>query len=180
MAHNSLDEEYLDFRIKFEEYTGFVWMDEILKYMEVFHNNRDLFPTYEHFMPQLKLFYEDVVKKMDNYYLPKMKLLEPQVMATFPAKNSIVDTIISKVEIIFSQPMQTGVRFARSVDNTYNALPLPVDFDNIYWLNEYHYVIPLQTPLKPNSRYGFRIPQNVPSEKYCLPAIPYDLIFETK
>ena len=180
MAHNSLTDEYLNRRINSEECSGFVWIDEILKYMEVFHNNRDLFPTYEHFMPQLKLFYEDVVKKMDNYYLPKMKLKEPQVVATFPVKNSIVDTTISKVEIIFSQPMQTGVRFARSVDNTYNALPLPVDFDNIYWLNEYHYVIPLQTPLKPNSRYGLRVPPSIPSKKYGIPTLPYDLIFETK
>ena len=181
MAHNSLSDEYLDRRINFEEISGFVWMDEILKYMEVFHDNRDLFPTYEHFMPQLRLFYEDVVKNMDNYYIPKMKLKEPKVVATFPAKNSIIDTTITKVEIIFSQPMQTGLIFAWNVDSAYNALSLPVDFDNIYWLNQYHYVIPLQTPLKPNSRYGFRVPQHVvPSKKYGTPTIAYDLIFKTK
>lgn len=178
IAHNSLTDEYMDRRIYYEECSGFVWMDEILKYMEVFHNNRDLFPTYEHFMPQLKLFYEDVVKNMDNYYIPKRKLKESQVVATFPAKNSIVDTTISKVEIIFSQPMQTFF-WCRPVDSTYNALPLPLDFNNIYWLNEYHYVIPLQTPLKPNSKYGFRATR-VPSKKYGIPTIPYDLIFETK
>lgn len=180
MAHKSLTEEYLDMRINHEEYSGFVWLSEMLKYMEVFHNNRDLFPTYEHFMPQLKMFYEDVVSKMDNYYLPKMKLQEPQVVATFPAKNSIIDTTITKVEIIFSQPMQTGPLFAWNVDSTYNALSLPVDFDNLYWLNEYHYVIPLLEPLKPNSRYGVRVPYHIPNKKYGFAAVPYDLIFETK
>lgn len=180
MTHHSLDEEYLDFRICDEEYSGFVWMGEILKYMEIFHNNRNLFPTYEHFMPQLRLFYENVMENMDNYYLPKMKLQEPQVVATYPAKNSIVDTTITKVEIIFSQPMQTGFLWYRPVDSAYNALPLPADFDNLYWLNEYHYVIPLQTPLKPNNRYGIRAHNRVPSKKYGTPTIPYDLIFETK
>ena len=178
MDHHTLSEQELDRRIRFEEIIGFVWLHEMLQYMEVFRSNRDLFPTYEDFVPQLRLFLEQVAVQMESYYLPKMQMMSPMVVATFPANNALVDTTITSVEIIFSRPMQQYNCFG-VVDSSYHALPLPVDFDNIYWLNDHHYVMPLAEPLKTHSRYGFRV-RRTPDNTYGFPTVPYDLIFETK
>ena len=151
----------------------------MLQYMAAFRANRELFPTFEQFVPHLKLFLEQVVDRMDDYYLPKMNSMQPFVVATFPANNTIVDTTLQTVEILFSKPMQ-GYMWVGIVDSSYHALPLPVDdFDNIHWLNEYHYVIHFTEPLKPHTRYGFRV-SRAPDSTYGWPTVPYDLIFETK
>lgn len=178
MDHHTLSYQELDRRIRLEEITGFVWLHEMLQYMEVFRSNRDLFPTYEDFVPQLRLFLEQVAEQMESYYLPKMQMMSPMVVATFPANNALVDTTITSVEIIFSKPMQEYI-WVSVVDSSYQALPLPVDFDNIYWLNDHHYVMPLTEPLKPNTQYGFRA-RRCPDSTYGFPTIPYDLIFKTK
>lgn len=177
--HQIFSKEEIDRFIRSEEVIGFIWLSEMLQYMEAFRANRALFPTFEQFVPHLRLFLNQVVEKKDDYYLPKKKSMQPFVVATFPASNAIVDTTLQTVEILFSKPMQ-GYIWVGAVDSSYHALPLPVDdYDNIYWLNEYHYVIHLTEPLKPHTRYGFRV-RSAPGSTYGWPTVPYDLIFETK
>lgn len=178
--HQIFSKEEIDRFIRSEEVIGFIWLSEMLQYMEAFRANRALFPTFEQFVPHLRLFLNQVVEKKDDYYLPKKKSMQPFVVATFPASNAIVDTTLQTVEILFSKPMQQGYMWVGAVDSSYHALPLPVDdYDNIYWLNEYHYVIHLTEPLKPHTRYGFRV-RSAPGSTYGWPTVPYDLIFETK
>ena len=57
---------------------------------------------------------------------------------------------------------------------------IPGDWKNIYWENEYLYVIPLEKPLKPNTKYGFHISNYFSDAVEYFATIPYDLIFETK
>ena len=75
--------------------------------------------------------------------------------------------------------MFTPMRFYWGVNDQSDVSLLPVDFDNISWVDGYTYKVPLSEPLKPKTKYGFRINRPV-SDKYHYGIPPYDLIFETK
>ncbi len=198
-AHHSMDSAMLEENIFYEELNGYIWLGEMLDYLKVFYLNRDRFPNYEAFMPQLVSFMQQVVDNLHIYYLPKRRMynmLWPKIVATYPANGSVVDTNIDKVIIIFSRPMQ-DVRVVSFVDGD-NILPLPLkhgckyknekgewefDYESTecpYWKDQYTYVLPLSEPLKPKSRYGFNVPGFFSEKQFYFCVKSYDLIFETR
>ena len=185
--------------IFFEELDGFIWLGEMMNYLKVFYLNREKFPDYEAFMPQLVLFMQQVADCMQNYYLPKKRsynLLQPQVIATYPANGAVVDTSIDKVIFIFSRPM-CYASIVSFVDSD-SILPLPLkrnyypindkgekefDYESIefpHWKDRYTYVLPLAEPLKPKSKYGFKIARYFTEIQYYFGSRTFELIFETK
>ena len=178
LSHKTFTDSLLYDCITTEEYKGFIWFGEMLHYLNIFETSRELYPHFEDFVPQLKLFLEQTVGLMENYYLPKHSRFRPIVVATYPACNSIVDTTLKKVVILFSKPMQLNTSVQKVKDTT--ATLIPGKWEDIYWENEYSYVIPLKEALKPNSKYGFRVSEFFGDAIDYFGAIPYDLIFETK
>lgn len=175
--HNTFEKDEMSMQIKREEYTGFIWFSEMLEFTDAFVSNRNLYPHFDDFLPQLKGFLRQVNANMDNYYIPKMR--RPMVVSTFPANGTVVDTTLSEVVIVFSESMFTGLYWTNYPQDSAGVQPLPVDFDNLYWKDDRTYVIPLQEPLKRHTTYGFSLSPNVTNVyRYC--ATPYDLIFETK
>ena len=199
-AHHTMDSATLKEEIIYEELSGFIWLGEMLDYLKVFYLNRDRFPNYEAFMPQLVEFMHQVVDIFQRYYMPKRKmynLLWPQVIATYPANGSVVDTNLSKVIIMFSRPM-CDASIVCLIDND-SILPLPLKrgcmrmnekgeweyvyerTECVYWKDPYTYVLPLSEPLKPKSRYGFYVNGRYFTEKqYFFGTRSVKLIFETK
>lgn len=84
---------------------GFIWFEDMLRYMSVFFNNRIVFKTFEDFMEPLRQFMVQSVDLMQIYYLPKYYNLMPRVVATYPANNSIIDTNLTALVFQFSKPM---------------------------------------------------------------------------
>ena len=197
-AHHTLDSALFEECVFSEELDGFLWLGEMLDYLNVFYLNRDRFPNYESFMPQLVSFMRQVVDNLHKYYLPKRsmyQMLYPRVVATYPANGSVVATNISKVILIFSRPM-CNAAIVSFVDND-SILPLPLErgrmrmnekgdleYENTtcpYWKDPYTYVLPLSEPLKPKSRYGFYVNGRYFTEKqYYFGTRSVKLIFETK
>ena len=197
-AHHTLDSALFEECIFSEELDGFLWFGEMLDYLNVFYLNRDRFPNYETFMPQLVEFMHQVVDNLHKYYLPKRsmyQMLYPRVVTTYPANGSVVDTNISKVIIMFSRPM-CNATIVSFVDND-SILPLPLErgsmrmnekgdreYENTtcpYWKDQYTYVLPLKESLKPKSRYGFYVNGRYFTEKqYYFGTRSVKLIFETK
>lgn len=178
ISHSTYGDIELREKIVDQIYTGFVWFEEMLCYMNVFNANRDKFPAFEDFLPQLKMFLDQVTENMEHYYYPKYDLLIPRVVATYPVKNSVVETDLKEVRIQFSKPMQ-HVRSINRVEGK-DILSLPVDWQNTYWYNDYVYVIPLKEPLKPHTKYGFKTTSFFADALNYFGALPYELIFETK
>lgn len=178
ISHKTFTDSLLLDLISMEEFIGFIWFGEMLQYMNIFEINRNTFPYFENFIHPLKLFLEQTVGLMETYYLPKYNRFRPKVVATYPAQNSIVDTLLDKVVIQFSKPMQQISSVNMVTDTTITMIP--GDWKNIYWENEYLYVIPLEKPLKPNTKYGFHISNYFSDAVEYFATIPYDLIFETK
>ena len=158
---------------------GFIWIEEMVNYMTLFHHNRSEYPNFEDFLPALESFLEQCVELMDSYYSPKYHLLRPQVVATNPISGAVVDTNLHYVVIQFSKPMQKIRSLARIPEN--DISPLPVDEDNIHWADPFTYNMPLREPLKPNSKYGYRVKTWFSDAIYYFKMEKdYDLIFETK
>lgn len=177
---NIFSQEDLLQLIILEERKGFIWLEESLKLMNVFLRRHDKSQFFSDFMPVVKGFYHQVAADMIDYYLPKFKLRYPRVVATIPAKNAVVDTTISEIVIIFSQPMFTGFFWPSEFTNIDGVVSIPGDFDRIMWRDPYTYVVPLQKPLNPHTKYGYNVSSYFPNAKHFLSVDPYDLIFETK
>ena len=177
--HNTFDSMELDRRIHNDKTKGFIWLEDMLRFMEVFSSNRDIYPDFQSFMPQLHGFLSEVVNLMDKYYWPKYQLLFSRVVATYPANGAVVDTNVTAVYIFFSQPMFTGMKFNDGILNQSELSHIPVDFDKITWVNEYTYKMPLSEPLKPKTKHGVKVFRAI-DNAYHYGQYPYDLIFETK
>lgn len=175
--HDIYDAEKMNSMIARDERDGFVWMSEMLSFLEQFHSRRNQFPTFDCFMPQLVGFLQHVHTNMKIYYLPKLQMAAPCVLYAFPAFGSTMDTIVDHLEIVFSQPMFTNYFFVKNVSDG-KASSLPIDFDNIYWKDAHTYVLPFSEPLKAHTKYGFRVIGAISANH--IKTIPYDLIFETK
>ena len=178
-THKTFELADLDRRIHNEKIKGFIWLEEMLRLMEVFSSNRDIYPDFQSFVPQLHAFFSEVVNLMDKYYWPKYLLLFSRVVATYPANGAVVDTNVTAVYIFFSQPMFTGMKFNDGILNQSELSHIPVDFDKITWVNEYTYKMPLSEPLKPKTKYGVKVFRAI-DNAYHYGQYPYDLIFETK
>ena len=178
-THKTFELADLDRRIHNEKIKGFIWLEEMLRLMEVFSSNRDIYPDFQSFVPQLHTFFSEVVNLMDKYYWPKYQLLFSRVVATYPANGAVVDTNVTAVYIFFSQPMFTGMKFNDGIHNQSELSRIPVDFDKITWVNEYTYKMPLSEPLKPKTKYGVKVFRAI-DNAYHYGQYPYDLIFETK
>jgi len=168
-------------KVSADELFGFIWLGDLVRFMESFENNRNAYLFFDDFIPQIKGFMQNVADQMSSHYFPILQLQIPHVIATFPTNGSTVDTNITAVEIIFSQPMSTSFTWRQSVDEI-NVLPLPRNYENKpYWKNEYVYVVPIKTPLQPHSKYGFKVPYEVScaAPHHCS-CIEYILEFNTK
>lgn len=179
VEHQLFKDAFLKHQLKKEMELGFIWMEEMVNYMTLFRHNRDEYPFFEDFVPALKSFLEQCVGLMEPYYYPKYQLLKARVVATNPISGTVVDTNLHSVVIQFSKPMHEVMSIADIPEN--DILPLPIDEDNIHWADPFTYVMPLREPLKPNSKYGYRV------TPFFIDAIDafnlekdYDLIFETK
>lgn len=85
---------------------GFIWAKEGVRYMENFSENRDHYPSFSDFMPQLVGLMEGVADNIEaikkNFYTP------PYIVTAYPANGSTVSADISEIVFRFSQPMETG------------------------------------------------------------------------
>lgn len=179
IEHHTFSDSVLNYKLKREMRIGFIWMEEMVNYMTLFRCNRKEYPYFEDFVPSLETFLKQCVELMDMYYLQKYHLLRPRVVATNPVSGAVVDPDLHFVAIQFSKPMQEITAMATIPGN--DLLKLPIDEEGIHWADPFTYVMPLREPLKPNSKYGYRV------NTWFSDAIDhfrmektFDLIFETK
>ena len=166
-----------------EEMNGFVWLDEILRYMDVFNRSGKIYKTFEDFFPELKSFMQNVADNMKDYYLPKLQTKVPVVLGSFPANNSIVDTSLSEIVIYFSKPMcvqgcMTGIM--DELEDAITAYPIEHDKDDMHWKDAYTHVTKLNHKLQPHTQYGFYIRCGAVDDKTHTCCKYYKLIFKTK
>lgn len=139
---------------------GFIWAEEGVRYMENFSENRDHYPSFSDFMPQLVGLMEgiadNIVAMKNNFYTP------PYIVTAYPANGSTVSADISEIIFRFSQPMETGVTAMELneeaelfIDDTWYDTH---DDEPEYWKDAYTYVIRVGKKLESGKTYGVVIP----------------------
>lgn len=84
-----------------EHARGFLWTGELVELLTVYQLQRDKYPTFEAFMPEVVAFFEKIAADPQT----QLKKL-PRVVRTEPAANSgKVDASVTEVTIEFDRPM---------------------------------------------------------------------------
>lgn len=147
--------EWAKYRIEWDENNGFIWMSKAVCFMQFFTENRQHYPVIKEFMSELVNFYNGIANRMQSV-LHDYENRFPLVVSSIPGQNSIVATDITKIEIKFSTRMFTGVNGIYSISPD---IPAP-NVTEMEWAQEGRlYVIKIDS-LKPNTKYGIKLPRH--------------------
>lgn len=176
--HPIVSEERMKTNMIISNLIGFVWLHEMIDFLEVLTNIKTPSPYFEDCMPQLIGFLQQVPQNMESYYLPKHRLLRPRILYTYPAANSIVDTDLDTIVISFSQPMQPFFAWWRDFADSLN-IEIPPLKENEFWADDHTVLFPIEGPLKPHTKYGIPVSAYTSSTDAVM-GKDFDLIFETR
>lgn len=144
---------------------GFVWMRRSVDFMTNFVANRNLYPYFEDFMPQLISFAEFTANNIE-WILRENEMSSPYITNVYPAMNSDISGV-KEVVVTFSCPMLGSYGFNGS--GSPDASPLY--FDSITWSEDgTKMLIGLKTDMiDENKEYGLLLrPQTFLSADYFL------------
>ena len=141
---NSLDVRK---EIKQQHSRGFVWMEQLVKQLEIYQNNRELYPTILHFTPQIVKVFEETAQIMTAPDFSFPKLIDTSI-----ANGSITSADNTEIIFTFNKPMVTkGYGFTPGNLGP-NAFP---KIEQTEWLNDTQLRITVQ--LEPQKEYSIRL-----------------------
>jgi hypothetical protein len=139
------------------QYSGFIWMDRSVRFMEHFHKNRDRFTTIDDYMPQLIGHINYTADNFD-YVLKEYENYRPYIVEVFPAPGTTLTQDIKAIEIRFSQVMY-GPHGIGIIEDE-NISVMPYSSENPFWKDEYTYIIPIDpSRIEKGKIYGFKLPR---------------------
>lgn len=100
MAHGA-DPAFLAGKIESEVQRGFVWMPELVRLLDEYENDRETYPSMEHFLPRLARFYEEIAPEVPGRLPPTVERIAP-----FDNYSENVDPAITEITFHFSAPMR--------------------------------------------------------------------------
>lgn len=135
-----------------EDY-GFVWSNRSISFMKNFYSNRDIYPTFNEFYPQLIGFLNNLVSEIDVLKL-EFELRNPYVVYVHPTPASIVDKNLKEIRFTFSQPMSVNASGFKGSFGFRYLKP-----EQAEWVDNKNFVIHLDS-LSSNTEYGIKLPHN--------------------
>jgi hypothetical protein len=96
-------------RIRAEQLHGFVWMDELCDLLRKYQSNRQRFPTFQSFLPEIVEFYNSLAPRIDAK-IADFHARCVHVLRVEPFQNHAedVDPGIKQVTIVFDKPLEAG------------------------------------------------------------------------
>lgn len=145
-AHNY---DRIPFAITRDAYVGFIWQQRAFDFMANFSANRDLYPHFRDFMPQMVAFLNFTADNLDKVLL-EYEHRKPYVRNIYPAAGSELDLTQEVVEIVFSfsEPMATHADGMRLVGNNLEAISrmeIPEGWEIGKWRDDKTYVVRLKS-----------------------------------
>lgn len=130
---------------------GFIWMDNILKFMSAFRENRKQYPHIQDFVPQLIDYINSLptnTESIERIFAASL----PEIEYTYPVNNSTISSDIKEIQIHFSVPMYENFGFKVVPD--INSLPTR----SSYWSKDRRtMIIPIKEPLVKGQTYGVEL-----------------------
>ena len=139
------------FNICYDQEKGFVWMDNILKYMSAFRKNRKQYPHIQDFVPQLIDYINSLPANTETIERVFAASL-PEIEYTYPVNNSTISSDTKEIQVHFSVPMDEnfGLREISGI----NSIPT----QSAYWSKDRRtMVIPIKEPLICGQTYGIEL-----------------------
>lgn len=157
---------------------GFIWMGRSIRFMENFYENRDKYPYFKNFMPQVNEFmkftsdhYDEVITEYEHRH--------PYVVGVYPLTGTNIKDC-TEIRVIFSEPMDMDVygMDSRSLSSK-GISPLPI-YDAKY-INDRTHVLYIRTEeLAENKSYGCILPGYAYQSEHCFPMDhDQELLFNT-
>lgn len=137
----------------FDENKGFVWSNRSISFMNNFYSNRDIYPTFNEFYPQLIGYLNNLVLEID-VLKKEFELRNPYVVHVHPISGSIVDTNLKEIRFTFSQPMNVKADGVSRSHGFHYLKP-----EQCEWVDNKNFVIHLDS-LFPNTEYGLKLAHN--------------------
>lgn len=166
---------YEQYNIKEDELAGFIWMNDLCKFLSNFYSNRNAYPTFEDFIPQIEVFMSNVSDNIE-LVVKEYRQKTPRIVSIFPEFNSIVSSEIKEICVGFSHPMWNAMGIIQSKDSNFK---MPYNRNNHWSDDKKTFIIPVK--LLPNTQYGFTLPfyMFLSEETYFLKN-DFEIKFKTK
>lgn len=156
------DPQEIPFQITIDDNQGFIWQRRAVAFMENFYANRDRYPYFSDFMPQMVSFLDFTAQEFDNV-LNEYQNRHPYVVNVYPAAGSKLDLTRDTVEfrMSFSEPMNTychGHALLGSKLDELEKIKDPTGWFESFWKDEYTFVIRMKPQLiEIGGVYGFSL-----------------------
>lgn len=132
--------EQMKSAIIFDRKVGIIWQQRAVQFMENFYSNRNIYPHFSDFMPQLIGFFQFIVRDFDRV-VAEYNNRNPYVINVYPADGTQInmsqDTV--QFEIKFSEPMATycqGYQFVGETMGELKTITPPAGWKTSEWKDE--------------------------------------------
>ncbi|BDX38186.1 DUF4932 domain-containing protein [Tenuifilaceae bacterium CYCD] len=155
--YKSESPEYINRLIAYEKRYGFLWIDKLVNWLNIYSDNRNKYPTLNSFIPDMAMFTKELsLEQLKKEY-------EACKAARIVSSNILngttnVDPTINSIIVTFNSPMNTrnnGVSWGKKGKKYFPAISSNRE---AYWDEETKMAWILPVNLKPNSTYSITFP----------------------
>jgi hypothetical protein len=158
---------------KTEENNGFLWIKGLVAELMKYHNQRDIYPTLETYMPNLSIAYKAFAEKISQFDSQRPKV---ESIAEFSNNDTIVSPQIKTITINFDRPL-AGKGYSINYGNKgQSAFP---KLDNINYTNDNKSII-MEVQLMPEKEYQFVLTGKNFKTEQGVPLKTYEVNFKTQ
>jgi len=160
-----------------ERNIGFIWMDDLVGLLDRYEKERQTYPTFRKFVPQILKFYDDLAPQIDRR-VASFNALRPGVEATAPFQNGAqdVDPEIAEITFTFDRPLEpkgVSINFGPG-----GSAQFPIV--KVIGFGDEGKTLTLQLKMKPASTYEFILTEKSFKTRDGYPLRPYTMKFRTK
>lgn len=165
-------------RIREEQRDGFFWMDRLVEKLKQYQAQRDHYPTFSSYMPQVAAFYRELASHASAEVADfDAKSAHVVKMEPFANHEQAVDASIKTISIIVDKPLDAGRGY--SINNTTDAdEKSPITGEPTFGDGGLKILLPVE--LKPNQKYGFILTPLAFATPDGYPLASYEVEFKTK
>jgi Domain of unknown function (DUF4932) len=165
-------------RIRQEQRNGFFWMDGLVEKLKQYQAERDQYPTFSSFMPQVAAFYHELATSASSAAADfDSKAAHVVTVQPFANHDQAVDASIRTITIIVDKPLdpEAGYSINKATDA---GDDFPIAGKPKFGDAGLKILLPVE--LKPNQKYGFVLTPLGFTTADGYPLASYEVEFKTK
>lgn len=177
MLDHHFDETEIKAEIDDNYFRGFIWIKDLVHFLDNYKQNRKAYSTVKEFMPEIAKEYEKYSKNI-NLYLEEYDKHRPKILSISEFENGSknVDPALKKITINFDQEMK-GIRTSLGYGSC--GKKYYPEVTKVYYTNDKMSVI-VEVELEKGQEYHFLLLGMGFKSKDNIPIKDYEISFSTK